>query len=189
MVPEILWRVIYGNRDPEPWQKSLTKIRPAILEGYSRHRVQSADYPAVRKCPGATVRGSICTGLTEGDMWRLDIFEGSEYIKEKVRAKILIDNVTIDTTIPDDKIDEYIVDEIEAEVYVWKNGKENLIEQPWDFTEFRANKMRMWTGESLLPGEKEVDSGFADVEWHAAQVEQSMGPRGKQLLGNGHVDA
>ncbi|KAK5240086.1 hypothetical protein LTS06_012575, partial [Exophiala xenobiotica] len=79
MAPGVLHRVIHGTHDPEPWQKSLLTVRPALLQSYRRHRVRHADYPAILPHPNSCVRGSVVTGLTEGDLYRLDIFEGDQY--------------------------------------------------------------------------------------------------------------
>jgi hypothetical protein len=80
------------------------------LRGYRRHRVWGADYPAIlpetdgeerefaaeggevtkQKFEGeACVRGTVVSGLTEGDVWRLDVFEGSEYERKEVEVEIL----------------------------------------------------------------------------------------------------
>lgn len=75
------------------------------------------------------------TGLTNADIWRLDIFEGDEYERVKVRCKLLVDG-------KDDGGEE-----VEAETYVWIAGEERLEVQEWDFEEFRREKMRFWVGQ------------------------------------------
>lgn len=90
MAPQILHRVIHGQAEPEPWQKDLISIRPAILHGHRRHRVKGADYPGLLPArPSSAVLGTVVTGLTDADMYRLDMFEGSEYQKRKVKVQLL----------------------------------------------------------------------------------------------------
>ena len=110
MAPPVLHRVIWGpsstissstaptpTPNPPPHASPLL-IRPAVLPGYRRHRVRGADYPAIVPCSddgksegdgksetsdhAAAVRGTLVQGLTDGDIWRLDIFEGGEYKRE-----------------------------------------------------------------------------------------------------------
>src|SRR5271170_6703658 len=45
--------------------------------------------PAIVPCTGSSVRGSVVTGLTQGDIYRLDIFEGDQYLRKKVKVKVL----------------------------------------------------------------------------------------------------
>jgi Gamma-glutamyl cyclotransferase, AIG2-like len=91
MAPRVLYRVSYGNANPQPWQQKLTTVRPALLESYRRHRVKYMSYPAIVPCTGSSVRGSVVTGLTEGDICWLDIFAGDRYEQEKVKVKVLKD--------------------------------------------------------------------------------------------------
>lgn len=89
------------------------------------------------------MRGTFVSGLTEGDIWRLDIFEGAEYARRKVRLRVL-----------SDAGEEFEV----AETYVWVAGREKLEGGEWDFEAFRREKMGAWVG-----GGKEADGGFAGV--------------------------
>ncbi len=147
MAPPVLHRVIHGSPKPEPWQVSLLTFRPAILHDHCRHRVRNCDYPAITPEAGSTVRGTFVTGLTDGDLWRLDIFEGNEYARRKVRLRVL--------STEDGKEDEES-EAVEAETYVWVAGEEKLEKGEWDFEAFRREKMSAWVG-----GGVEVDEGFA----------------------------
>lgn len=191
MAPEILHRVIHGRPDPEPWQKALLTVKPAILHGYRRHRVRGADYPGiipvrndsshVESQPGdyvstgtesqaspasgrvdgstssAKVLGTLVSGLTDGDVHRLDIFEGSEYVKVKVRVRVLRESLHDEDTGSDS--DKHIRDvleaaeadiadeedeEVEAFTYVWVAGTKHLEDAEWDFESFRRDKMAWW---------------------------------------------
>ncbi|PLN77672.1 putative disease resistance protein Aig2 [Aspergillus taichungensis] len=113
MAPQILHRVIHGSPTPEAWQKALLTFKPAVLHGYRRHRVRGADYPGIARVSTssdtingssspspsttrgegldktASVFGTVVSGLTQGDLHRLDIYEGAEYAKERVSVRIL----------------------------------------------------------------------------------------------------
>jgi hypothetical protein len=74
-------------------------------------------------------------------MWRLDLFEGEEYERVKVRATVL-------TTVGDERGEGNVEgEEIEVETYVWLAEKEALEEREWDIKEFQQQKMRFWVGE------------------------------------------
>lgn len=140
MSEEVLYRVCYGSSTPTNFQKSLLTTKPAILHSYRRHKVRYGDYPAIIGCPNSSVRGSYVRGLTEGDIWRLDIFEGNEYERRKVKIKTLKE-------VGDDKGKGNVEgEEVEVETYVWIAGKEALEDGEWDFEEFRREKMHRWVG-------------------------------------------
>lgn len=190
MAPPVLHRVIYGTTSPEAWQKSLTTVRPALLQGYQRHKVKYADYPAILPATGSvalgaappSVRGSLVTGLTDGDMWRLDIFEGSQYTRQKVRVKIL-KHTALDAAIDEDKLDDVVEAELDAETYVWSVDPEDLESEEWDFEEFRREKMWAWVGEARAEaGAGAVDEGFEDVD-RAVREEQEKDPTGGRGVG------
>ena len=123
--------------------------------------------------------------MTEGDRWRLDIFEGDQYTRQKVKVKVLRDKGMLESAAESrqqtsnadgDEIEE----EAECESYVWTNPASELDPAEWDFEEFKRDKMKAWMGDgSYLPedetrytegdraranGEAVVDSGFADVD-------------------------
>lgn len=145
MAPAVLHRVIHGTPTPEPWQRDLLTITPALLPGHVRHRVANADYPAVMPASGSTpsstaasVRGTFVTGLTDGDIWRLDIFEGDEYARRDVRVRLLSG--------------EEEGEEKVAQTYIWIAGEERLEKEEWDFDEFVREKMGRWVGGVELAG-------------------------------------
>jgi Gamma-glutamyl cyclotransferase, AIG2-like len=47
MVPAILYRVVMGTTEPEPWQVQRIKLYPAVLRGYQRRKHKYADYPGI----------------------------------------------------------------------------------------------------------------------------------------------
>jgi len=141
MSEEVLYRVCYGSSTPSNFQKSLLTTQPAILHSYRRHKVRSGDYPAIIDSPDSSVRGTCVRGLTEGDIWRLDIFEGDEYERRRVKVKTLKE-------VGDDKGRGNVEgEEVEVETYVWIAGKGALEDGEWDLEEFRREKMHSWVGQ------------------------------------------
>ncbi|KAJ9639938.1 hypothetical protein H2201_007284 [Coniosporium apollinis] len=164
MAPEVLHRVCHGSHQPNSFYRSLLTIRPAILPHHRRHKVLHADYPAMIPCasPSASVRGTLVTGLTDGDMWRLDIFEGDEYERRTVKVEVL-----------DEKGRK--VGEVEGvETYVWIAGRKELEDEEWDFEVFVREKMGRWIG---------VDEGFADVD-DAVKAQQADPTGGRGVNGS-----
>ncbi|KAL6691543.1 AIG2-like family domain-containing protein [Trichoderma pleuroticola] len=134
MAPEVFFSVCYGDKQPPQAIQDLHTFTPAILDGYCRHRVQYADYPAIVAEEGHCVRGMYATGLTEANLQKLDIFEGSEYKRINTKVKLL--------KLEGEKEVEGEVKE--ASVYVFLNAND-LEKREWDFEEFRQQKMQMWT--------------------------------------------
>ncbi|EDU43961.1 GGACT domain-containing protein [Pyrenophora tritici-repentis] len=167
MAPPVLHRVIWGSpTPPTAAHATLLHIRPAILHAHRRHRVKGADYPAVvptAEEPTSSVRGTLVTGLTDGDIWRLDIFEGDEYSREKVRVRVLVDeDKEGGTGIPGVGVrgEGTEGEEVDAETYIWTAGAHRLEPKEWDFNEFVKEKMERWVG----GGVGERDAGFDDVD-------------------------
>ena len=161
MVPQILHRVIHGRVDPEPWQKDLLKFQPAVLHGYKRHRVRGQDYPGIlpvkssnesdKSAAGATsVLGTLVSGLTDGDIYRLDIFEGDEYLKQKVTVRLLQSEdgesnlQDVLTAAGAENADGE--EEVSAVTYVWAITEEALEQEEWDFETFKRDKLAAWVG-------------------------------------------
>lgn len=145
MSPRVLHRVCHGPSLPNSTTRNNTlSIKPALLKGFRRHRVLHADYPGIVPNPSGTVRGTVVSGLTDGDIWRLDIFEGSEYTRERVKAHPIIHNADSKA----EPKEEDLGDEIECETYVWTAPNEDLEDGEWDFEEFVREKIGRWVGES-----------------------------------------
>lgn len=141
MLPAVLHRVCHGTSIPEEHQKNLFSARAAILHHHQRHRIKEADYPAVLPCdePHTCVRGTYVSGLTDEDLWRLDIFEGKEYERRKVNVKIL-----------DEECRE--IEDAEAETYIWIADEDQLEKREWDFDEFVRQKVLNWVASEAQPG-------------------------------------
>lgn len=183
MAPPVLYRVIYGTTEPDPWQKALTTVRPALLQDHRRHKVKHADYPAILAHDASSVRGSLVTGLLDEDIRRLDIFEGSEYNRQKVNVLALKDTA-LDEAIDENKLSEYVVDTVQAETYIWIAGSNKLESEEWDFDEFKREKMYAWIGQAKNES-VEVDEGFADVD-RDREKEGKHDPTGGRTF-NGHI--
>ncbi|KAK0265030.1 hypothetical protein LTS09_001439 [Friedmanniomyces endolithicus] len=184
MAPQVLHRVCHGSTSPSNpiYAAHRFKNSPAILHNYRRHRVRHADYPAILPVATtttdpdsskATVRGTYVTGLTATDLWRLDIFEGSEYRRERVRVRLLPQaNLTGSGEGGEEG------EEVDAETYVWIADPQDLDERAWDFSEFQREKMRFWVG-------SEGAGEYAEVDDAVASAEQRDGTGGRGA--NGHI--
>ncbi|KAI1847279.1 hypothetical protein JX265_013540 [Neoarthrinium moseri] len=155
MAAEVFFTVCYRNSTTDTkLLKSLHNFHPALLHGYCRRRVKAADYPGITPDAAHEVRGMLVTGLTDANMWHLDVFEGDEYTREKVKVRLL-------SKVGDDQGAGNIEgQEVETEVYVFKYPA-HLEDREWDFHEFRTQKMKNWTRE---------DYGFEDAD-HFAPTE------------------
>ncbi|TKA81250.1 hypothetical protein B0A55_02357 [Friedmanniomyces simplex] len=165
MAPQVLHRVCHGSTRPSNpiYAAHQFELSPAILHKYRRHRVRHADYPAILPVvndPTATVRGTYVTGLTDADLWRLDIFEGSEYRRERVKVRLLTKSGSDEASGQGNEEGE----EVEAETYVWIADPKDLDEREWDFVEFQREKMRFWVGREGQGEYAEVDDAVASAE-------------------------
>lgn len=144
MAPPVLHRVIWGSQTPPtPAHASLLSIRPAILHAHQRRHVKGADYPAViPSAQESEVRGTLVEGLTDGDIWRLDIFEGDEYERKDVKVRVLESKGRAG----DAEHRDVQGDEVSAQTYVWIAGEHRLEREEWDFDHFVKEKMSRWVG-------------------------------------------
>ncbi|KAF9691348.1 hypothetical protein EKO04_010834 [Ascochyta lentis] len=170
MAPPVLHRVIWGSpTPPTPAHAALLSIRPAKLHAHQRRKVRLADYPAVvPSAPENEVRGTLVEGLTDGDLWRLDIFEGSEYERQKLKVKVLASKGRAGD--PEHKDVEG--EERDAQTYIWIAGDHRLETEEWDFDHFVKEKMSTWVGREA------ADEGFQDVDDAVAALQDPTGGRG-----------
>jgi hypothetical protein len=154
--PPILYRVLYLTSQPSPSLTGHLTITPAILHGYCRHRVQDADYPGVIEEEGKCVRGTYVTGLTSHNIRNLDVFEGDEYERRKVSARILRPQTSAGVNgkgegngavvephkeAGEDELEE--AEEVTTETYVFLYPN-RLERREWDFEEFVREKAHRW---------------------------------------------
>lgn len=138
MAPEVFYTVCYGSAKVHPSRAQLHTFRPALLEGYCRRRVRHADYPGITEDKDHQVFGTYTTGLTDANMRRLDSFEGSQYVRRKVKVTLL---TKVGNT---NGVGNAKGEEKDAEVYVF-TSKDDLEDEEWDLEEFRREKLRFWT--------------------------------------------
>ncbi|KAF1847721.1 uncharacterized protein K460DRAFT_352810 [Cucurbitaria berberidis CBS 394.84] len=185
MAPPVLHRVIWGSSTPPtPAHASLLHVRPAILHAHQRHKVKHADYPAILPTnAAATVRGTLVEGLTDGDIWRLDIFEGSEYERRRVKVRVLHGGQGQSRgeeeeqgmgSLTQNEQDNVEGEQVEAETYIWIAGAHRLESEEWDFAEFVREKMKRWVGREAA----ETDEGFQEVDDAVAALQDPTGGRG-----------
>ncbi|KAG8749830.1 hypothetical protein FRC14_001065 [Serendipita sp. 396] len=157
--PRVLKRVLNRGGDD-------LEIAPAILDGYIRHRVRWADFPAVVLASTShdffktgsssadvdCVRGCYVSGLTEADMIRLDRFESGLYARKEIELRLLLEPVhgldAIDLqSLIDPKMEGIHSAEVQtrkALTYVWSQSLYKLEAEPWSFTDFVAQKLEYW---------------------------------------------
>lgn len=149
MAEPVLYRVLFGTTNPDPYQRESLRVRSGLVRGYCRHRVKYADYPAIIPQEGESVRGTIVSGLISMHLKRLDTFEGSEY------ERIILDPSALGEIAPQTGDSSLVTvsqasaaDDIgEVQTYVWKGRQDELEREEWDFEHFRREKMKAWAGD------------------------------------------
>lgn len=154
MHPKILKRVIRNDG-------AHLQVCPALLLNYTRHKVKYADYPGVIPYTKSrelfdhdlnemenNVRGTLVVGLTAKDMGYLDIFEGSQYTRERVKvypleAPVRLSNHTIEEHPSAHPAATELSDSVEAVTYVFKNWR-HLEPKLWSFEEFVKESAWKW---------------------------------------------
>jgi len=141
-------------------------------------------------------------------MWRLDLFEGDEYARRKIRVMVDME-VEVEESAPvttlrhvqeTGKGKDEQQEELEAETYIWIAGQHRLEDTEWDFDEFVREKMWRWApgegaggqeDEEGKEGEAE-DEGFEDVRKAVEGKRRGEGevdPTGGRLVGGSFEDA
>ena len=144
MATEVLNRVIFGTSTLSKHTCQHITTTPAILPHHLRSRVRSCDYPGVIPSPEHSVRGTYVTGLTDGDIYRLDMFEGPQYKLSTVRVRLLKeegDEVTGEGNVEGE--------EVETQTYIWIAPVDELEDMEWDYATFRREKLKNWVGNSV----------------------------------------
>lgn len=177
MAPQVLHNVVHGSSKPEPWQEAMLSFQPAILYGYRRHRVRGAEYPAIvsvietedknsASIPSSTARtsvlGTLVSGLTDGDIHRLDIFEGGEYERKSVTVQKLhtYSQRASGESVAEGQLSDALDaaseasegEEVSAVTYVWISGEDELEDAEWDFESFKRDKLIWWAGPEARGG-------------------------------------
>lgn len=141
MAPTVLARVLNGDSS---LPTSHLTILPALLPGHMRYKVKKADYPGIvaSDISDCRVRGVFVSGLTTFDLKNLDIFEGDQYERRKVKVRILIEEGNL-------KGEGHIEgEEVESETYIFTAGDDMLEDTEWSFEEFVREKLYRWADSS-----------------------------------------
>lgn len=101
---------------------------PAVLHSHRRYPVLGADYPAVLfdETGKHHVKGHLYYPRNDDEWRRLDVFEGSLY--QRIQVVVMTEG-----------------GEVEAEMYLWDRGKEELDEErSWDLGFFERERVGDW---------------------------------------------
>lgn len=60
----------------------------AMLDGYARYSIKTRPYPGIVPLSTGTVQGCVYVGINPQALSRLDYFEGDEYVRKPVQAKL-----------------------------------------------------------------------------------------------------
>ncbi|KAH8118220.1 hypothetical protein DFH11DRAFT_1503906 [Phellopilus nigrolimitatus] len=160
--PRVLKRVI-GNDGTH------LRICPAILLEHTRHRIKECDYPGVVPYEKSrelfnhdlareerSVRGNLVTGLSKEDIELLDVFEGDEYMRQKVQvhplgpleplndpSDTIVSNTSAPLPAPED-----LSARVEADVYIWIAPTTLLVPELWSYEVFIRDSEYKWVGPS-----------------------------------------
>lgn len=139
MAPSVLARVLNGDSSIPITH---LEIIPARLHDYCRYKVAHADYPGVVPKKGETVRGVYVAGLTNFDMKNLDIFEGDQYVRQRVKVRLLAVEGDLQCR------GHVEGEEVSADTYIFVAGDELLEDSKWNFEGFVNEKMYRWANTS-----------------------------------------
>lgn len=150
MTEEVLSRVTTGSLSLTTQTK--LKIHAAKLDDHKRFSIKDADYPAVRPRPNESVVGTVAYNLTNEEIAKLDIFEGDEYVRESHEVTDLVTGETV-----------------KANVYIWVDGEDRLLDKDWDVEFFKKSKMHTWISDEMRAIEGETD-GRGNRFWNPDQL-------------------
>lgn len=106
------------NRNPES--------HPATAMGYSRYRIKGRVYPAILPTlPSDELTGLVLCGLSDREFEILDEYEDEDYYRTKITA-----------------YNKDASEQIEADIYVWKDSLRNMLYGSWDYEEFRHQHLK-----------------------------------------------
>ena len=98
--------------------------RAARLHGFERRAVRGRTYPAIVARDGGSVDGMLHLDVDDGDLRRLDVFEGDEYERRTVVVRLLDGSAC---TVP-------------AQAYAWRDPGE-LLAHDWDSAWFERHAL------------------------------------------------
>jgi gamma-glutamylcyclotransferase (GGCT)/AIG2-like uncharacterized protein YtfP len=133
--PEVV-RVLLG--------RELAAIRPARLEGYTRHPVKNFVFPGMIPCVGKSVEGCIYTNVSPLERNLLDWFEGDEYIRQTVQATVMDDSEPSSMTVEANVWKPHLVDQL-------------LQDQKWSYENFRQQHSEWYLKIIVQPCRDEME--------------------------------
>ncbi|TFY82834.1 hypothetical protein EWM64_g1177 [Hericium alpestre] len=186
MHPKILKRVLQNDGD------HLT-IAPAILPDHTRHHVAHADYPGVVPYTSSkilfdhdldedekSVRGTLIAGLTQYDLYLLDVFEGDEYVRNPVPVHPLgpltplnaattpkVESSIVPTSVPPLPPPSELSETVQAQTYIWCKPITQLRKELWSYETFVKENASKWIGAGAADNKDyaEVDRRTNMGEW------------------------
>ncbi|KAK2002020.1 AIG2-like family protein [Colletotrichum falcatum] len=159
MEPKVFFTVVQGNSDPPQVIKDLYTFTPAVLAGYTRYCIQDVSYPGMVPEESGSVLGIYATGLTDANVTKLDLFEGSQYEKKIVKVKVQGGGGG----------GQEAEEEKEATAYIYKRP-ELLKRQEWSFGNFLKHNLQLWTRESYV-----FEDCDDSAEFEKAEREDALG--------------
>uniref|UniRef100_A0A1J3FII2 Putative gamma-glutamylcyclotransferase n=1 Tax=Noccaea caerulescens TaxID=107243 RepID=A0A1J3FII2_NOCCA len=94
---------------------------PAILHGYHRYKLKGRSHPCIVPLESGKVKGLVMTGLSDAELNKLDVAEGSLY-----------ERVTVEVVRTDNS------EKMKVETYVWVNKDDPTLYGEWDYEEWRV---------------------------------------------------
>ncbi|KAL4432856.1 hypothetical protein ABPG77_008182 [Micractinium sp. CCAP 211/92] len=154
MYPEVLTALI----------QRVPRMEPAVIHGFQRYRIRGQVFPGTIRstAPGAQVQGLVLFDLQPNELEVLDEFEGEEYFKEGVEARLLQSGTALHTT-----------------VYLWQDRLRPLLFGEWDPQEFREERLGSYV---------KMCRGFA-ADIHAQRGWKGEFPTSSEEGADGHEQA
>uniref|UniRef100_A0A0A0LM13 Putative gamma-glutamylcyclotransferase n=1 Tax=Cucumis sativus TaxID=3659 RepID=A0A0A0LM13_CUCSA len=105
--------------------KRIPQSSSAVLHGHQRFSVRGRVYPAILPVENERVTGKVLFGITNPELYILDMFEDVEYEKSVVEASLLDGS-----------------EKITALTYVWNNNSyPDFLYGEWNFEEWKQSRM------------------------------------------------
>ncbi|POO03878.1 Gamma-glutamylcyclotransferase, AIG2-like [Trema orientale] len=115
---------VYGSLMADDVVRVLLKRVPlsslAFLNGFHRYSIKGRVYPAILPVENKKVSGRVLTGITEPELYILDMFEDEEYERRIVEVSL------VDSS-----------ERLLAHTYVWSNKDDPNLYGEWDFEEWK----------------------------------------------------
>ena len=156
MALPVLYRVCRNNASPPAQVTDPIYARPAILKDHRRLAVRWATYPGMIPFKGDSVPGTYITGLTKGDMKKLERFEGSQYKLVPITALVLLSRKHCGFGKHGEAIySENVWEEKAAMTYMFVGGDDQLTSERWIFGEFMKSHAADWAETNDLNGTRD----------------------------------